>query len=178
MSNRRRPTQGHVSRVPEPGPGEAWATMAAVVSDRNDQAQIDEAMKETHDRLIAALGPRRRTGVRWTTHYAAEGRRAWKTLNEDLPEAYQDPEVLRRLEDPLSMLVVAWCIGQVPESGAIDREGRVFDPASNCPCCRTAGALDGQPFVTGEVASSCCDECLGALFLGGAHPHPLPGRSS
>ena len=60
---------------------------------------------------------------------------------------------------------------QVPESG------------DGCLCCRNQGVLptpqrNGMSvpvsgFIDGTTILQCCEECIGALFLGGTHPHEL-----
>lgn len=47
--------------------------MTTVVADRTVQADVDEAMRVTHDKVIAMTGPLRRSGVRWTLHPGEEG---------------------------------------------------------------------------------------------------------
>lgn len=53
----------------------------------------------------------------------------------------------------------------------------------DCLCCANYGVLpraqiDGKPagspgLVDAPTALRCCEGCIGALFLGGNHPHPL-----
>jgi hypothetical protein len=122
MSNRRKIK----SELPELGPGQSWMTMIAVVSDRDNREDIDVAMRETHDRLVSGLGELRKSGIHYTSHYAAEGRRVYDLLVEDVPAHQQDPETLRRLADPRALLIVAWCVAEVPIGTAIDNDGRVI----------------------------------------------------
>ncbi|MDV7192561.1 MULTISPECIES: hypothetical protein [Mycolicibacterium] len=60
---------------------------------------------------------------------------------------------------------------------------QVPEPGDACLCCRNKGVLPAGKFngttvnVPGLVDSAtilqCCEECIGALFLGGTHPHEL-----
>lgn len=55
-----------------------------------------------------------------------------------------------------------------------------------CLCCRNSGVLpvaklSGQPvnmpgLVDSKTVLQCCNQCIGALFLGGTHPHPLDAQ--
>lgn len=115
MGNRRhaknKMRRGHSPSI-EPGPGEAWCTQLAIVPDRTVPGSVEFAMRQTHDRLIAGLSFRRRSGVRWTQHYAAEAAH-FLTTTED-PSPVRD-EMLAHLADPRSLLVVAWAVGAMPE---------------------------------------------------------------
>lgn len=90
-------------------------------------------MQLTHDKLIDDLGPLRRSGVHWTQHYAGEGREILATLHESAPDlddvdaaaavARDAAEVRTRLQDPNSMLTVAWVIATLPEGVYFDGDG-------------------------------------------------------
>jgi hypothetical protein len=50
---------------PAPVPVEDWVAIRAGPTDNASDNSLDEAKRLTHDGLIAELGPRRLSGVRW-----------------------------------------------------------------------------------------------------------------
>ncbi|MCR1785350.1 hypothetical protein KVF89_22610 [Nocardioides carbamazepini] len=106
-------------RIPVAKPGESYATQVAVVADRTVAADVQHARTATHDALIAAVGPARRSGVWWSEHPAASGVAAYKQIREGM-EHPDDAQIFEWLNaSPRSLLVVAWCIGAVPPGLAI-----------------------------------------------------------
>lgn len=108
MSNRPKPRPAH--RHPGPGPGEGYAAVPAIVPDRFEAGAVEFARKVTHDALIEAWGPARRSGVWWTQRPGASGARLYSDLaavdgKEIEPEA---AEMLKT--NPRALVVVAWAI--------------------------------------------------------------------
>lgn len=114
MSNRRRPMTDHVA-----GPGECYATQLGVLTDRVEHAdELPALRKALHDAVINAAGPFRRSGVWWTHHGPVQAR---EYLLEQYPadectEEQRDAvlQYLDALDDPRSMLVIAWCVARTP----------------------------------------------------------------
>lgn len=125
MSNRRRPRPRQriqprrLERWPEPGPDEAYCHQPAVALDRTQDGSVDDARQASHDSLIDQLGPRRRSGIWWTHHYAGEAAQVLADLYP-LESMSQHQQIVLEsyraaMENPAAVLVMAWCIGQVPE---------------------------------------------------------------
>lgn len=70
-----------------------------------------------------------------------------------------------------------------PGAGAVMPAPAPPQSGPDCLCCANHGVLPaahidgkavGMPgLVDGQTTLRCCDACVGALFLGGTHPHPL-----
>ena len=79
----------------------------AAVADADDHVAIKDVERIVHDRLLAAAGPTRRTGVMWT-EYAADSESARSWLAEHIgAEATGLLSFLR--ENPRGALVVGSC---------------------------------------------------------------------
>lgn len=118
MSNRRRPRIDH-GAWPTPGPGQAYCNQPAVALNRHEEGAVELARKASHDSLIEQLGNLQRSGIWWTHHHPGE---AGRWINQMYDLASMDPsdvqivgELRDALQDPSALLVVAWCIGEVPE---------------------------------------------------------------
>lgn len=116
MSNRRRPRQSRALRSwPKPGPDEAYCHQPAVVLDRLEPGSTETARQMSHDALLKQLGDRQRHGVWWTHHHPAEALRLIDDLYSEDPRREVVENMRSHLGNPRSLLVVAWCIGAVPE---------------------------------------------------------------
>lgn len=117
MSNRRRPRNQRAS-WPQPGPDEAYCNQPAVVLDRLEHGAIETARQMSHDSLLKQLGDRQRHGVWWTQHHPAEALRLIEQLYGDATDLTTLEVVAKmreHLTNPRALLIVAWCIGAVPE---------------------------------------------------------------
>lgn len=115
MSNRRKPVQrlrGSAEHIPMPTrPGEGYAFVTAILDDRHDQAAVDGARRITHDRLIAAWGDKRRSGIFWLEQVGKSAIALYKQTSGN-----PQPEPLAMLErNPRAMVIVAGAIVEGPE---------------------------------------------------------------
>jgi hypothetical protein len=83
MSKRRHRRRDHRPFAPDvwDDPHANVATQIAATADEEPES-IDEAKHVSHDQLIATLGARRRSGVRWAIHGPDERDEALATLAE------------------------------------------------------------------------------------------------
>lgn len=114
--SRRRGHQHYARRPPRPEPAEP-TTFRAQLAWLPDLVVVEEVQRETHDRLIAELGDRRRSGVQWTIYDRTDAALAVVLgLIDALDVDTVPPEVLDqfarmvyRLRASGGGLVVAYC---------------------------------------------------------------------